>query len=178
VDDPDRGPTRDPPRALAVDPAPATKALPFLPETSQPIGVTPSRPFFFYENVLGKSTGYPGNWEVMERELFGIGREEIDSATVSACHRQRGYITNIPKERRVLHLSKYMSIGDLFRNVQFWPEWDRRTASGKLLTVRSKYAHPNFCNKVRSAVEKDGGNILDADLKKEVRAPSSLSSRH
>lgn len=148
---------------------PATKALSFLPTTVQPAGTFPTRPFIFYENVLGKNTGYLKNWALMERELFGIKMEEIDSATVSACHRFRGYITNIPTATRVLHPSNYMQIGDVFKSLDYWPDWDRRKVTGKLLTVRSKRAPPNFCNKVKAAMETDGGQILDAKLKKEVR---------
>ncbi|GAQ79593.1 DNA cytosine methyltransferase [Klebsormidium nitens] len=155
-----------------------SEARSFLPAGVEP-AACPFRPFFFFENVsrtaptLAQSER---NWGVMSRELYGIEPETIDSATVSASHRRRSYISNIPKgPSRTVHKSRFQSIRDLFGGLaRYWPDWDLRRTTGKLHTICTEFLDNlklrRFNPEVRAAFS--AGEIVGAETKRTLYSRS------
>ncbi|KAH8959246.1 hypothetical protein BDL97_06G069600 [Sphagnum fallax] len=83
-------------------------------------------PYFYFENVASMPKG---QWERIQRHLFDIEPEFVDSMHFSACRRPRGYIHNLPIEgRKKLSPDPPMTIQELLPETQqFWPSWDPRT---------------------------------------------------
>jgi site-specific DNA-cytosine methylase len=81
------------------------------------------RPFFLFENV---ECAPRGSWPTMERHLYGVSAEAVQSRDHSACSRARKYIHNLPKVGRVSSGAK--RIQDVLPQVAaHWPVWDHRT---------------------------------------------------
>ncbi|TVU12570.1 hypothetical protein EJB05_46221, partial [Eragrostis curvula] len=82
-------------------------------------------PFFYYENV---ALAPKGVWAEMSRFLYDIEPEYVDSKFFCACARKRGYIHNLPIEKRSpLHPLPPMTISEAFpSSKKFWPPWDTR----------------------------------------------------
>jgi hypothetical protein len=152
---------------------PADEAKSFLPPAKFPIAA-PIRPFIFYENVSRTAASAEGSaeiWGIMSRELFGIDAKSFGSAAVSISHRQRNYISNVPKgSRRTVHLSPFLHIQDLFGNLRYWPDWDRQKASGKLHTICTTFPHNLEIRRLNKGAEiaSAAGMDIDAASKKTV----------
>lgn len=157
------------------DPGAGAEAKSFLPAGVEP-AACPVRPFFFFENVAKTAPSLAEseiNWRVMSRDLYGIDPETIDSATVSASHRRRSYVSNLPKgSNRIVHRSKLLSIQDLFRGLtRYWPDWDVRRTTGKLHTICTEFVDNSklrrFNQEVRVAVT--AGEMVGTETKRMVR---------
>ncbi|KAH7281657.1 hypothetical protein KP509_36G057000 [Ceratopteris richardii] len=93
-------------------------------------------PYCYFENVALM----PKNeWETITRFFNGLKPEFVDSAEFSACHRQRGYVHNLPIEgREVIYPRSPMTIQEAFPGkAKFRPYWDTRTKMNCINTVRS-----------------------------------------
>ncbi|MCO5552759.1 hypothetical protein L7F22_006276 [Adiantum nelumboides] len=93
-------------------------------------------PFFYFENVALMPKC---EWDIIIRFFNGIEPEFVDSIHFSACHRQRGYVHNLPLEGREVALPKPpMTIEEAFpEKMKFRPSWDTRTKMNCINTVRS-----------------------------------------
>ena len=92
-------------------------------------------PFFYFENVASMP---PGEWARIQRHLFDIEPEFVDSVHFSACRRPRGYIHNLPLEGRKKFIDDPpMTIQELMPQTrEFWPAWDPRTKMNCINTQR------------------------------------------
>ena len=105
-------------------------------------------PYFYFENV---ALAPKGVWEEMSRNLYGIEPEFVDSKHFCAAARKRGYIHNLPIDRRTLLLPvPAATIQDaLPMTRKWWPSWDKRT---KLNCILSCSATARLTERIRSKI--------------------------
>jgi hypothetical protein len=160
---------------------PADEAKSFLPPAKFPIAA-PIRPFIFYENVSRTAASAQESaeiWGIMSRELFGIDFESFDSAAVSVSHRQRNYISNVPKgSRRTVHLSPFHYIRDLFGDLRYWPGWDRRKALGKLHTICTTFPKNLEIRRLNKGAEAAAAAGMDIDTASKETVSQSARVFH
>ncbi|KAL4198777.1 hypothetical protein AMTRI_Chr03g141770 [Amborella trichopoda] len=92
----------------------------FIPETAM------GPPYFYFENV---AISKKGTWETFSRFLYDIEPEFVDSKYFSVARRKRGYIHNLPIEKRspLLPIPPLTIQEALPFTKEWWPSWDTRT---------------------------------------------------
>uniref|UniRef100_A0A804LC64 DNA (cytosine-5-)-methyltransferase n=1 Tax=Zea mays TaxID=4577 RepID=A0A804LC64_MAIZE len=93
-------------------------------------------PYFYYENV---ALAPKGVWTTISRFLYDIQPEFVDSKYFCAAARKRGYIHNLPLERRspLLPLPPKTIFEAFPRTKRWWPSWDPRRQFNCLQTCTS-----------------------------------------
>ncbi|CAM6092876.1 unnamed protein product [Calypogeia fissa] len=119
-------------------------------------------PYFYFENVAYTPKH---EWSNIQRHLYNIEPEFIDSLNFSPCRRPRGYIHNLPVEGRVDILPKLpMSVQELIPGAAgFWPAWDERI---KLNTINTRAASEFVRRQIQENLEAmETGNPSSRDIK-------------
>ncbi|EPS63407.1 hypothetical protein M569_11378, partial [Genlisea aurea] len=121
-------------------------------------------PYFYYENV---ALAPKGVWDTMSRHLYEIEPEFVDSKYFSAAARKRGYIHNLPIENRFpLVPLPPLTINQAFPlSRKWWPSWDTRD---KLNCIQTALASAKLTERIRTALEKYGGDDPPASVQKFV----------
>lgn len=93
-------------------------------------------PYFYYENV---ALAPKGVWTTISRFLYDIQPEFVDSKYFCAAARKRGYIHNLPLERRspLLPIPPKTIFEAFPRTKRWWPSWDPRRQFNCLQTCTS-----------------------------------------
>uniref|UniRef100_A0A1D1XR74 DNA (cytosine-5-)-methyltransferase n=1 Tax=Anthurium amnicola TaxID=1678845 RepID=A0A1D1XR74_9ARAE len=105
-------------------------------------------PYFYYENV---ALAPKGVWETFSRFLYDIEPEFVDSKYFSATARKRGYIHNLPidKRFRLLPIPPLTIHEALPATKKWWPSWDKRT---QLNCLQTCIASAKLTERIRTAI--------------------------
>lgn len=106
-------------------------------------------PYFYYENVAQAPKGV---WDTISSFLYDIQPEFVDSKFFSAAARKRGYIHNLPIDKRFLlkPLPPKTIHEALPLTRRWWPSWDTRT---KLNCLQTCTASAKLTERIRKALE-------------------------
>ncbi|KAJ7539165.1 hypothetical protein O6H91_11G079300 [Diphasiastrum complanatum] len=139
-----------------------TPGFPVLSREVDPQNKVP--PYFYYEDVASMPKIA---WDTIIRHFDGIEPEFVDAKYFCACHRQRGYVHNLPVEGRKLILPQPpMTIQELLpRTTEYWPSWDPRT---KFHCINTKSASDFLCKKIRGYLLDAGNADPPLHIQKEI----------
>ncbi|KAL1819912.1 hypothetical protein ACET3Z_014781 [Daucus carota] len=117
-------------------------------QRSLPMAAT-GPPYFYYENVAQAPKGV---WDTISSFLYDIQPEFVDSKFFSAAARKRGYIHNLPIDKRFLlkPLPPKTIHEALPLTRRWWPSWDTRT---KLNCLQTCTASAKLTERIRKALE-------------------------
>ncbi|KAL8132453.1 DNA (cytosine-5)-methyltransferase DRM2-like [Apium graveolens] len=106
-------------------------------------------PYFYYENV---ALAPKGVWDTISSFLYDVQPEFVDSKFFSAAARKRGYVHNLPIDKRspLLPLPPKTIHDALPMTRRWWPSWDTRT---KLNCLQTCIASATLTNRIRKALE-------------------------
>ncbi|GAQ85766.1 S-adenosyl-L-methionine-dependent methyltransferases superfamily protein [Klebsormidium nitens] len=138
---------------------------------------------FFFENVAHANRGQSGVgpdgeleerenvWDLMQRHLWGIPPEEINSVEYSVANRKRKYPHNIPRAgRTTLEPLAPLRISEVWpQYAANFPEWDRRKTTDKLNMINTKELHPNMIGVLNKILRQPGG-AMNPSLNTKRRA--------
>lgn len=130
-------------------------------------------PFFYYENV---AITLRGVWPTISRFLYDISPEFVDSKYFCAATRKRGYVHNLPIEKRypLLPLSP-RTIFDVFPSTKkWWPSWDTRV---QLNCIRTSIKSTKSIERVCKVLKQYDGNLpqhIQKSMLKECREGNLL----
>lgn len=110
-------------------------------------------PYFYYENV---AIAPKGVWDTMSRFLYDVQPEFVDSKHFCAAARKRGYIHNLPIDKRFpLVPLPPMTIYEAFPLTRkWWPSWDPRT---QLNCLQTSIASAKLTEQIRKQLERHDG---------------------
>lgn len=106
-------------------------------------------PYFYYENV---ALAPKGVWDTISRFLYDVQPEFVDSKHICAAARKRGYVHNLPIDKRFMLVPlPPRTIHDaLPMTKRWWPSWDTRT---KLNCLQTCIGSAKLTNRIRKALE-------------------------
>ncbi|WOG96029.1 hypothetical protein DCAR_0415360 [Daucus carota subsp. sativus] len=109
-------------------------------------------PYFYFENVARAPKGV---WETMSNFLYDIEPEFVDSIYFSAAARKRGYIHNLPIDKRfpILPTPPSTIFGALPSTKTSWPKWDPRI---KLNCIVTNNGRPKHTKKISEELDNCG----------------------
>ncbi|KAK1626411.1 hypothetical protein QYE76_000726 [Lolium multiflorum] len=105
-------------------------------------------PYFYYENLARAPKSV---WMEISRSLYDIEPEFVDSKYFCAAARERGYIHNLPIEKRSpLRPLPPKTIFEAFPHYEkWWPAWDHRE---QLNCFETRVATPNQIKQIECAL--------------------------
>ncbi|KAF3431243.1 hypothetical protein FNV43_RR25973 [Rhamnella rubrinervis] len=108
---------------------------------------TAGPPYFYYENV--------GVWSRISRFLHDIEAEYVDSKNFCAVSSKRGYVHNLPIDKRsLLKPTPPLTICDALPSTKkWWPMWDKRT---KLNCLQTLVGSAKVTERIRNELERHG----------------------
>ncbi|XP_078432073.1 domains rearranged methyltransferase 2 [Wolffia australiana] len=97
-------------------------------------------PYFYFENV---ALAPKGVWEEMSKHLYHVEPEFVDSRYFCSTARKRGYIHNLPIDKRIQLLPPPpLTIQEALPSArEWWPSWDNRTKLNCILTSKVSARH-------------------------------------
>lgn len=106
-------------------------------------------PYFYYENV---ALAPKGVWDTISRFLYDVQPEFVDSKHICAAARKRGYVHNLPIDKRFMLVPlPPRTIHDaLPMTKRWWPSWDTRT---KLNCLQTCIGSARLTDRIRKALE-------------------------
>ncbi|XP_017245474.2 DNA (cytosine-5)-methyltransferase DRM2-like [Daucus carota subsp. sativus] len=109
-------------------------------------------PYFYFENVARAPKGV---WETMSNFLYDIEPEFVDSIYFSPAARKRGYIHNLPIDKRfpILPTPPSTIFGALPSTKTSWPKWDPRI---KLNCIVTNNGRPKHTKKISEELDNCG----------------------
>ncbi|XP_019100555.1 PREDICTED: DNA (cytosine-5)-methyltransferase DRM1-like isoform X2 [Camelina sativa] len=120
-------------------------------------------PYFYYENVAMASKGA---WAKISSQLYDIMPEFVDSMYLSAAAMRRGYVHNLPIDKRYqIQPPPHYTIQEAFPvTKRWWPTWDERL---KLNCLGTFLGSATLTNRLREKLEKHDGEPPES-VQKEV----------
>ena len=115
-------------------------------------------PYFYYENVACAPTGV---WETISSHLYDVLPDFVDSKSICAAARKRGYVHNLPISNRYqIQPAPKLTIQEALSHTRkWWPAWDTRTKLNCILTV---HASAQTTKRIRLELEAHTGEPSEA----------------